>query len=69
MGVLKISTEGSFKYEYRAFSAMQHGHAQAVAEAIKFLSERVLPDAIANDHKCHEEGVKPQKGFEKKAEA
>jgi hypothetical protein len=64
MGMLKIETLGSFKPESKTFSAMEHGHAHAVAGAIAFLSTVVLPEAIANDHKCHDEGLRPSSGFE-----
>ena len=63
MGMLTIETRGSFKRESKTFSAMEHGHAQAVAEAITFLSNVVLPEAINNDHKCHDEGATPSGGF------
>jgi len=43
---------------------MTHGHAHAVTEAIAFLVNKVLPKAIALDHKLHEEGEKPSKGFD-----
>lgn len=68
MGMIKIDVTGSFKRESRDFSAMTHGHAHAVAEAIKFLAEKVLPEAIANDHECHDDGLKPSRGFRKKDE-
>jgi len=65
MGMLKIQTYGSFRQYERTYSAMNHGHAHAVADAIKFLSDVVLPEAIENDHKCHDDGVKPGLGFYK----
>lgn len=46
MGVLNISTNGSFPHRNKAFKAMTHGHAHAVAEAIRYLSDEVL---IYND--------------------
>jgi hypothetical protein len=46
---------------------MDHGHAQAVAEAIRWLSEEVLPEAIGQDHKLHEEGARPRLGFDRPA--
>ncbi len=66
MGMLTIQARGSFKSETKTFSAQQHGHAHAVADAIAFLSQVVLPEAIANDHRCHDEGARPSDGFEKK---
>lgn len=67
MGVLNISTSGSFPNRTKQFGAITHGHAHAVAEAIKWLSEEVLPAAIEQDHKLHDEGAKPQFGFDRPA--
>lgn len=63
MGVLNISTSGSFPTRSRSFQAIWNGHAHAVAQAIEWLSSEVLPDAIAQDHLLHEEGAKPANGF------
>ena len=63
MGMVKIDTVGSFGQSTKCFSAMARGHAAAVAEAIKYLSEKVLPAAIANDHQCHLEDAWPHEGF------
>ena len=68
MGLIRITVQGSFSQKQRGvaeFSAMHGGHVQATAEAIKFLSGEFLSDAIKLDHKLHEEGVKPDKGFGK----
>ncbi|MGH9002433.1 MAG: hypothetical protein ACRDYV_04825 [Acidimicrobiia bacterium] len=65
MGQLNIRAWGSFPNQDRTFSAMERGHAHAVAEAIRFLSEEVLPEAIERDHKLHEEGAKPSMGFDR----
>ena len=45
---------------------MHGGHAQAVAEAIEFLSGELLPESIEQDHNLHEDGAKPEVGFGKK---
>ena len=64
MGNIIITVQGSFKNPTtQAFSAMHGGHAQAVAEAIKFLSNDLLPQAIQQDHELHETGAKPEIGF------
>lgn len=65
MGMVSISIAGSFgrMNGSRSFSAMKHGHADAVAQAIEYLSREVLPAAIALDHKLHENGDKPAVGF------
>ena len=65
MGMIMVRTGGSFPTREEKFDAREHGHARAVADAIKFLSETVLPDAIRQDHDLHEEGVKPDKSFGK----
>lgn len=73
MGSIQIHIAGSFLtpeagllQERKTISAMDHGHAQAVAEAITFLSEEVLPRAIALDHMLHENGEKPRGGFDRR---
>jgi len=68
MGIISISVQGSFYTPItKQFSAMHGGHAQAVAEAIEFLSGELLPDAIAQDHDLHAEGERPEIGFGKRA--
>ena len=64
-----MKIEGSFKDggadgEY-VYSAETHGHAHAVARAIEHLSRYTLPKAISLDHKLHEQGDKPERGFER----
>ncbi len=63
MGLLTITTRGSFKPQVATFSAMKHAHAQAVAGAIRWLSEVVLPEAIEQDHRLHKEGSAPEDGL------
>lgn len=68
MGAINIKVEGSFnpmRTRHESFSAENFGHAAAVAEAIKWLSEELLPQAIKLDHALHEKGLKPNKGFGK----
>jgi len=64
MGYLVVETGGSFPSRRRQFSAQTSGHAHAVAEAIAYLAEEVLPGAIAQDHRLHEQGARPDQGFE-----
>jgi hypothetical protein len=67
MGQLRIFMTGSFKPNHdKTFSAMHGGHAQAIAEAIEFLSSVVLPEAIQLDHKLHADGHAPNVGFGKR---
>ena len=64
MGMIRIEVSGSFDREpAETFSAMHNGHAAAVAAAIRWLAEVVLPNAIANDHRCHSAGISPNYGF------
>ncbi len=63
--MIQIQASGSFGYNSATFGAQEHGHAQAVADAIKFLAEKVLPAAIINDHKCHTDGIAPSVAFGK----
>lgn len=65
MGMITVSVQGSFgrKNGSKTFSASDHGHADAVAQAIQFLSGDLLPFATSLDHQIHEEGEKPNKGF------
>ena len=65
MGLIKVETAGSFGSETRIFRAMEHGHVDAVAQAIEYLSGEVLPKANVNDHKCHEQGVTPEGGWDR----
>jgi hypothetical protein len=69
MGQISINVAGSFgrKNGSKTFSAMKHGHADAVAQAIEYLSKELLPFATALDHKLHSEGDKPNKGFDREA--
>jgi hypothetical protein len=64
MGMIVVETQGSFKTrERKTFSAMDGGHADAVAQAIEYLTTVQLPAAIRLDHELHEEGAKPRLGF------
>lgn len=64
MGVINITTHGSFGVSEKRFSAMEHGHAHAVTDAIEHLTH-LLRDATNNDHKCRDEDISPSKGFKK----
>jgi hypothetical protein len=64
MGVINITVQGSFRTPTtRQFSAMKGGHAKAVADAMEFLSGELLPDAIKQDHKLHDDEAYPEDGF------
>jgi len=67
MGMITVTTNGSFGNKQKVFKANKNGHADAVAQAIEWLSGTLLPESIAQDHQLHEEGEKPIDGFERKA--
>lgn len=68
MGQIRIILNGSFGRNEKAFSAMTNGHAGATARAIEWLSGKVLPGSTALDHKLHDKGDKPTKGFDRDGE-
>jgi hypothetical protein len=59
MGMITIKTHGSFPNDVRVFHADNHGHADAVALAIEWLSGTVLPLATAQDHRLHTDNCEP----------
>lgn len=64
MGMIFIQVTGSFrKRASKNFSAQEHGHADAVAQAIEFLSKEILPSAINQDHDLQTEGSRPNGTF------
>jgi hypothetical protein len=65
MGQITIKTTGSFPDDARTFSAIQHGHADAVGQAIEYLASVVLPKATALDHKLHSEASTPASGWQR----
>ena len=62
MGMLIIETRGSFGTSTKTFSAMRNGHAHAVTEAIRYLTE-LARKATNQDHQLHEQREKPTEGF------
>ena len=69
MGVIVITIQGSvIDRQTKTFTAMHGGHAQAVAEAVTFLSGKFLSNAIKQDHMLHEQGDKPDIGFGERKE-
>lgn len=68
MGMIRIEVAGSFgqKNGVKTFTAINHGHADAVAQAIEFLAGDLLPFSTALDHRLHENGDRPNEGFERK---
>lgn len=69
MGYIAVQCGGSFVDKFgieggtKMFTAMEHGHADAVAQAIEYLSGVVLPRATALDHELQAEGKSPNQGF------
>lgn len=65
MGQITIKTAGSFGLSSNEFSAVDYGHADAVAQAIYYLGTVLLPEATALDHRLHDEGKKPAIGWDR----
>lgn len=63
MGNLAITTYGSFPHRRKDFTAADHGHAHAVIEALRWLSDEVLPAAVEQDMRLLEQGARPSGGF------
>ena len=64
MGMIRIEVVGSFSPNRHAeFTALQTGHADAVAPAIEWLAGEVLPEAIRQDHRLQNDGDYPENGF------
>lgn len=73
MGKIIIEATGSFLKQpadagtiRRVISAEEHGHADAIAQAIEYLAGELLPEAIALDHRIQDDGGKPRNGFQRK---
>jgi len=67
MGLIKITVQGSFTHpQEKEFSAMNGGHAQAVTQAIEFLSGQFMSDAIKLGHRLHSQEKGPEHGFGEK---
>ena len=62
MGMIRIEVRGSFGNKEISFTAQEYGHAHCVNKAMIWLND-LMRESINNDHKCHDEGVKPEKGF------
>lgn len=63
MGMINITLVGSFGSAGSTFGAQKSGHAQAVREAINWLSGEVLRKAIEQDHRLQAENVFPDDRF------
>jgi hypothetical protein len=67
MGMIVIKTLGSFGETEQSFKAQDHGHADAIALAMTYLSTVLLPEATTLDHKLHSQGQEPSYGWERSA--
>lgn len=67
MGLIRVTLDGSFQKlshpHVHEESAMDSGHAIAVANLIGWLSDVVLPKAIRLDHQLHEQRSFPRDRF------
>lgn len=66
MGMITIKTVGSFGETSKSFHAAEHGHADAVAQAIEYLAATLLPDATAQDHHLRDGDNFPNSGFQRR---
>jgi len=62
MGILRIDAEGSFRHFRQVFKAQDVGHAVAVDNAIKMLTD-FKGEAIKQDLKLREDGHAPDDNF------
>ncbi len=62
MGLIKITTDGSFGYSEMIFRAQEHGHAHCTNKAIIYIND-LMRKSINLDHKLHSEGLTPNNGF------
>ena len=60
MGMIRIQMLGSFPGDSFEVCAEEGGHANAIQRAIRWLIDK-QPDAIQQDHRLHEDGVRPPK--------
>ncbi len=67
MGIITVHLSGSFNCNVShvpaSFSAEDFGHVDAVEGAIEYLTQQILPEAVAQDVKLAKEGNYPRKGF------
>jgi mRNA-degrading endonuclease YafQ of YafQ-DinJ toxin-antitoxin module len=63
VGMIRVEMAGSFRHQLKTFSAMEGGHAKAVAETIAWLSSEVLPKAVEQDHALQAEDAYPEDRF------
>ena len=70
MGMIRIELLGSFEDQPRLYpmyereaSAEDCGHAAAVADIIRWLSQDILPAAIQHDHLLQQQGHYPTNRF------
>ena len=62
MGKITIEFQGSFGNDKQEFSAMDHGHAHCVNEAMEYLTTK-MQEAINGDHKLPDDNVGPAMSF------
>ncbi len=63
MGMIRVETWGSLPSRTKEFGPADEGHAQLVTEAIEWLVNEVLRDAIAQDHELRDKGSVPPHGW------
>lgn len=68
MGVIAVTFQGSFREIVKStsrvqFSALSHGHVDAVEQAVEYLTHTVLPAAKTRDMGLASVGHHPEHGF------
>lgn len=63
MGMINIVLSGSFGGDGSTFRAQKSGHADAIREAINWLSGDVLKKAIKQDHELQSNNQFPDDNF------
>jgi hypothetical protein len=63
MGMIRITTWGSFRSNDKQFAAQTSGHAVAIEDAIRYLRDELLPEAIRQDKWLRAQGHAPNDNF------
>ena len=69
MGTIDITFAGSFgavtSDHRKTFRAIEHGHVRATRDAIAYLRNEILPQAVVRDAALRKAGEEPREGFTK----
>ena len=62
MGLIKITTAGSFGNKEVIFTAQEKGHSHCVNKAMIWMND-LMRKSVNLDHKLQKEGCEPDEGF------